>query len=142
MTTINLRNAASACAAIFLSSVAVGMVAVPQAVEARSPSTKPVVVTAPERDSDTIKQRVYFGDLNLASLPGEKLLNRRVGGAVREICLEITGRNANFHDSMNCRGNAWGSARPQVQKAIRRARELAMYGKSSIAAATIVISLN
>jgi UrcA family protein len=140
MTTSKLRNAANAAAAIFLSSAGVAMVLVPQPLEARSPSAKPVVVTAPERDTDTVRRSVYYGDLNLASMSGEKMLNERVASAVRGVCREITGPNADLHIDMACRWEASAFARPQVSDAVQRAREIASTGKSSIAAAAIVIS--
>ncbi len=38
-----------------------------------------------------VTRRVGYADLNLASARGETVLNRRVGGAVDEVCDEATG---------------------------------------------------
>jgi UrcA family protein len=102
----------------------------------------PVVVTAPH---DMVTRHVSFADLNLASAPGERALNRRVESAVADLCNEATGGNdggTQYKYSMiRCSGEAWNSAQPQIDRAVQRAHEIAATGSSSIAAAALVISL-
>ena len=102
----------------------------------------PVVVVA---NPDLVTRRVTYADLNLASLPGEAALNRRVGNAVNCLCVEATGGEHNIYGfnvaDRNCRTSAWTQARPQISRAIHRARDLASTGTSTIAATAIAIAL-
>ena len=98
---------------------------------------RPVVVTA--RDLEAPTRRVSYADLNLASRPGERTLNRRVDRAVTDVCAE-SGDGSHHFEDINCRNFAWDGARPQIARAVQRARELASTGQSSIAAAAIVLS--
>jgi UrcA family protein len=102
----------------------------------------PVFVTAPH---EVVTRHVSYADLNLASAPGERTLERRVGSAVADLCNEATGGNdggVQYKLSMiSCSGEAWTSAQPQIDRAIQRAREIAATGSSSIAAAALTISL-
>jgi hypothetical protein len=41
----------------------------------------------------------------------------------------------------HCSGLAWDGARPQILRAVQRAREIAATGSSSIAAAAITITI-
>jgi UrcA family protein len=104
---------------------------------------QPIVVTAPA--VDMVVRRVSFADLNLASMSGEKTLNRRVGGAVTSVCIEAVGPDTRSLDStianMRCTRHAWNGARPQIASAVQRARQIAATGSSSIAATAIVISI-
>ena len=103
---------------------------------------RPIVVTAP---SDVITRHVSYADLNLATAPGEKTLYRRVGGAVSDVCDEAVGGDngsTEYRFSMHrCSGEAWDGARPQILRAVHRARDIASTGSSSIAAAAIVITI-
>jgi UrcA family protein len=99
---------------------------------------KPVVVTAPQDEVPT--RRVSYRDLNLATPLGEKTLFSRVGYAVKGVCNEATGSNAEFYAEMSCRKGAWSGARPQIAQAIQRAHELAQFGTSSIPAVAITIA--
>ena len=98
----------------------------------------PVVVVA---NPDLVTRRVTYADLNLASLPGEAALNRRVGNAVNSLCVEATGGEHNIYGfnvaDRNCRTSAWTQARPQISRAIHRARDFAATGTSTIAAVGI-----
>jgi UrcA family protein len=88
-----------------------------------------------QRPDDGLSVRVSYRDLNLASLQGEKTLNRRVGGAAEFVC------EPHF-DSMDrtaCVSYAWRGARPQIAQAIQRARELASTGTTSIPLVAIAI---
>jgi UrcA family protein len=101
---------------------------------------KPVVVTAPSDENPT--RRVSYRDLNLATTLGEKILFRRVSYAVSGVCNEAIGPNADFYGEMSCRKDAWSGARPQMAQAVQRARELALYGTSSIPAVAISITFS
>jgi UrcA family protein len=109
---------------------------------ARGKEGRPVVVTA---NPDVVTRSINYADLNLASLPGEVTLNRRVGSAVRSLCEEATGADVSFYGLSEadrlCRTSAWSQARPQIGAAVNRAREIASTGTSTIAAAGIRIAL-
>ena len=103
---------------------------------------RPVVVVA---DPDRVTRRVTYADLNLTSASGEAALNRRVGGAIRSLCLEATANgDSNFPfntDSRKCRTSAWNQAHPQIARAVQRSRDIASTGVSPIVAAAITIDL-
>jgi UrcA family protein len=133
---MNYPKAFSSCAATAVT--AIGLLAATPAASKGAP----VFVTAP---TDTVSRHVSYADLNLASVAGESMLNRRVGSAVTDLCLDATGGNdgsPNFKLSMiRCDRAAWNGAQPQIDRAVRRARDIATTGFSSIAAAAITISL-
>ena len=99
-----------------------------------------VVVRAPIQD-DIPRRYVTYSDLNLVHPAGLKALNRRVNSAVREVCLESVGSNGDFYLEMGCRSHAWDGARPQIDKAVERARQIAMNGYSTIAPVMISLSV-
>jgi UrcA family protein len=80
-------------------------------------------------------ERVPYADLNLASAAGERTLVTRVRGAIRRVC----GPHMDTHPYINCRGYAWRDAKPQIERAVARAHELASSGTSSIPPVAIVI---
>lgn len=98
---------------------------------------RPVVVVAP---ADVITRRVSYADLNLASRSGEKLLNRRVGSAVRSVCNEAVG-NSDFYGELRCQSVAWHGARPQIRRAVQRALDIAATGSSPIAVVAITLAI-
>ena len=102
---------------------------------------QPVVVYGePNEDIRTV--HVSYADLDLATVRGERQLNSRVSGAVKEVCLfGVDGPRLQGSGYHECAGEAWTSATPQMAQAITRARELALNGKTSIAAAAITISV-
>ncbi len=104
-----------------------------------SAKARTATVTA-ANDPDLVTRRVSYADLNLASLPGERALNRRVGSAVDSVCSEILHLGDFFADT-RCRIKLWSGARPQISSAVMRARQIAQTGHSSIAAAAITLSL-
>ena len=115
-----------------------------------SGKSPPIVVTAPNEvvtapNDNVVVRHISYADLNLASASGESTLNRRVSGAVGDLCLEATGGNDGSFifksNMMKCDDRAWGEARPQVARAVQRAHDIASTGTSSIAAAAITISL-
>ena len=100
-------------------------------------SIKPlVVVVHPE---DYVSRRVIYADLDLTSIPGERMLKRRVGGAVTEVCTEAVGGLSSSLAYRDCEIGALGGARPQIALAVQRAHELAATGTSLISAAAITI---
>jgi len=96
---------------------------------------KPVIVTAEE--SDVVTRQVTFADLNLASNDGKRALNGRIGSAVKEVCDDAVGHDDTwlYH---YCSIGAWQDARPQMARAVERARQIAMTGTSSITAAAAI----
>jgi UrcA family protein len=105
--------------------------------------TAPITVTAPWEE--VVVRHVSYADLNLASAPGQQMLNRRVNSAVSDLCNEATGGpdgSVSFKFSMmKCSSEAWNGARPQIDRAVQRARDIAYTGTSALAAAAIIISL-
>jgi UrcA family protein len=103
----------------------------------------PIVVTAPD-PADVVTRHIGYADLNLASAAGERTLNRRVGGAVIDLCAEVIGdynRSLTDNVKLRCSSSAWNQARPQIAQAVQRAREIALTGASSLAAAAITLSV-
>jgi UrcA family protein len=130
-------NALSFCAAFAITACAIFV--------AGSPAfgkSAPIVVTAqPEMTS----RHIGYADLNLASATGERILNRRVNYAIGDLCVEVTGGYSGSSTldfaNVTCSRSAWQQARPQMERAVQRAREIALTGKSSIAAAALTISI-
>ena len=123
----------SLCAALAVT--AGGLVAISPPASAQG---RPVVVLAP---ADVPTRRVGYADLNLATSSGEKMLNRRVGQAVRSVCKEAIGNAFDFYGTIECRDFAWDGARPQMKRAIRRAHEIAATGSPPIAVTAIVFAV-
>lgn len=123
----------SLCAAFAITGV--GLVAMTTPAFGRD---QPVVVQGPSEY--VITKRVSYADLNLASASGERTLNRRVGDAVTSVCDEAN-PNAMMFIINGCQKASWNDARPQIARAVQRAREIAMTGHSSIAAAAITITI-
>lgn len=97
---------------------------------------KDVTVVRDRPGEEIPTQRVFFGDLNLASTAGERTLNGRVRGAVQQVCVD----HQDTHPYINCESFAWSDAKPQISRAIARAREMAATGTTSIAPVAIVIA--
>jgi UrcA family protein len=102
---------------------------------------QPVVVYG-QHDENFRTARVSYADLNLATRGGTRTLNLRVSGAVKRVCLYNEGemglRDRGYND---CSSGAWAGAKPQIARAIARDQEIALTGKSSIAATAITISV-
>jgi len=134
---MNYTKALVMCAAVGITATGL-MVLAPPAFGRNAP----VYVVGRE---DVVTRHISYADLNLASVAGERTLNRRVGTAVNGLCLDATGGNdgsTTFKYSMaRCSGHAWGDARPQIAAAVQRAREIASTGSSSISATALTISL-
>ena len=106
------RKIACFGAAAFVGSMLVGTVASPVHAQAHHPLT----VTG---HPDEMTRVVPYGDLSLATSEGRKILMRRVGYAVDEICMpsEVNGGSL---DVPYCISTAWASARPQIKTAFAR----------------------
>ena len=90
-----------------------------------------------DRPDETIPtERVSYLDLNLVSEAGEKALVGRVRGAVRRVCVAET----SSHPYLRCRNVAWRGAKPQIDLAVARAREMALNGTSDIPMVSILIT--
>ena len=105
-----------------------------------SGSNADVVVKAAPR-SEYPTRYVSYSDLNLVHEAGLKTLNRRVNSAVREVCRESTGGSDDFYLEMGCRSFAWDGARPQIDRAVERAVQIAANGYSTIAPVSISLSV-
>ena len=130
---MNYAKAIALCGAALTAAVAVGVAAFP--VHAAGPRAV-VVIANPD---DYVTRHVSYADLNLASAPGERTLNRRVGSAVSDVCSEAVGGSSTGLQYRDCTIGAWGRARPQVSLAVQRARDIAANGSSLIAAVAITI---
>ena len=99
---------------------------------------KPVVVYA-EPQEGVRSVRVSYADLDLSQRKHERKLNQRVAGAVQRVCLYEDRRGLQDLGYYRCADGAWDDARPQIARAVTRAQEIALTGKSSIAATAITI---
>lgn len=90
--------------------------------------TQEVVVRGRLPDRDTVSRSVYIGDLELATPQGVAEMEKRVARAVDWIC-EIPAVIGYYKEAAErpCNEEGWGSARPQMDKAI----ELAKVGTAS-----------
>lgn len=105
-----------------------------------SSEDREVVVKAP-MESEFPTRYVTYSDLNLAHPAGLKTLNGRVNSAVGEVCRESTGGSTDFYLEMGCRSFAWDGARPQIDRAVERAIQIAANGYSTIAPVKISLSV-
>lgn len=125
------------CAAASATAVVIGGAATAAlAQQQRSPIT-----IVGERPADQGKRaRVTYRDLNLAAAHGERVLKHRVADAARYVCVPDPTGTTGDHIYADCVSYAWNGARPQVALAVRRAREIAQFGASSIPLVAIAIS--
>ena len=130
---MNYSRTLAMCGATLVAAVAIGTVAYP--LEARAGPTLEVVA----HPEDFVVRRVSYADLNLASAPGERTLNRRVAGAVMDVCNEAVGGNSTDLVYRDCATGAWQGARPQISLALQRAHEIATTGSSSIVTVAIAV---
>ena len=80
-------------------------------------------------------ERVSYRDLNLAMARDQQRLIRRVDFAVSQLCPDIA-----YVGDPRCRSYAWEGAKPQIARAVDRAKQIARSGFSTIAPVAIVIS--
>jgi UrcA family protein len=136
---MNYVRAISLCAAIAAASGGLFLAASPA-----FGRSGPIFVTATPPE-ELVVRHVSYADLNLAVDAGQRTLNRRVGSAVSDLCTEAGGGNdgstAFKYSMIRCSNFAWNDARPQIQRAVQRSRELALTGKTAIAATSLIISL-
>ena len=94
------------------------------------------------RRVDPANQRiVHYADLNLATAQGEKTLMSRIRFAVRDLCIEgINYSPIDAADARLCKSQAWGSARPQLDRLLTEARSVAGIRSASRTAMTISIA--
>jgi UrcA family protein len=110
------------------------------AASASAAQEKPVVVYGEAENVRTV--RVSHADLDLAQTGHQRRLNLRVAGAVKRVCLfDDTRPGLQDDDYYDCASDAREGAQPQIAQAVQRANEIAMTGRSSIAATAITISL-
>ena len=124
-----------------LAACAVTLTGLAIAVPALARDPMPVVVTGKAPDEIIIRRYVSYRDLNLATPIGEKMLVKRVGYAVREVCEEAIEEPALAVVAMRCRSSSWRDAKPQIDRAVLRARQIATNGWSAIAPVTITLSV-
>jgi UrcA family protein len=87
------------------------------------PQGSPIIVIGKLRPSpDVIVRTVFVGDLDLKSAPGQAEMEKRVGAAVDSMCM-IPTPIPSYGPVMEkpCRDEAWASARPQMDSAVRNA---------------------
>lgn len=103
-------------------------------------SQSPVEVEG--RRIDPANQRiVQYADLNLATSEGEKKLMSRIRFAVSDLCVEgINYSPTDADDVRLCKSQAWGSARPELDRLFAEARSVAGIHSGSRTAITISIA--
>ena len=104
----------------------------------------PVVVTATRDEVET--RTVSYRDLNLVLASDQRRLDRRVGSAIKDVCViddyHAVRTLAAYSTYRACSDLAWTGARPQIRAAIERAQSFAARGGggSDVASTAIVIS--
>ena len=89
------------------------------ALAAASAFVLPTVSQAEEPNSE----RVSYADLNLGSDVGQHILQRRIAGAARTVCVIEDSREIELRSATNaCRSNAMASAEPAYEAAVAAAR--------------------
>jgi len=125
------------CGASLITAMGIGAAAA-SPLKAGTPGA--LVVTI--QPQNVIERRIDYADLNLAAVPGQQSLNRRIGYAVKRLCNEAVSNSTNTSsDYRDCESEAWRGARAQVSVAVQRAREIAATGSSVIGVAAITIAL-
>ena len=101
---------------------------------------QPIVVEAP---ATLIVRHVAYNDLDMAATSGMRALNRRVGDAVTELCLEASGgfmASAGYqHGRSACATKAWAAVRPQIARALDQ-RRVASSSSIPLAAQSITLA--
>jgi UrcA family protein len=90
---------------------------------------------------NTRTERVSYADLDLTNNKHQKRLNLRVTGAVKRVCLYENNHGLQDSGYYDCADEAWDSAKPQIAQAVQRSKEIALTGRSSIAATAITINI-
>ena len=94
-----------------------------QAQEAMPSEGEEIVVSGKKAEKDVVTQVVKIGDLDLATDTGVQEMEKRVTSAVDYICAipAVVGYYKQKSEAP-CRDEAWGSARPQMDRAVEKAR--------------------
>lgn len=121
---------------VMCAAASTALVLIVGAAGAATAQSTPSATVIGQRPDDGLSVRVSYRDLNLASARDERILNRRVGSATHVVC-EPHFSNLERAD---CVSYAWRGARPQIAMAVKRARELALTGTTSIPLVAIAIS--
>ena len=133
---MNYVRAITFCAAVAITSGGLFLMASPAI------GRPPIIVQAP---AEVVVRHISYADLNLAAAPGQQVLKWRVGAAVRDLCDEAlggdNGSTAYKYNRPRCSNDAWAQARPQFDRAVLRAQQLASTGTTTLAATAFTISL-
>ena len=124
------------CAAVSATAVVLGGGATAALAQQQGQSTTVVGERAVEDQGRSAQ--VSYRDLNLAVARDEQILHRRVKGAVRSVC-EPDASYLIKKTFAECASFAWNGAEPQIGLAVRRAREIAATGTSSIPLVAIAV---
>ena len=82
-----------------------------------------LVLPTVSQATQTNSVRVSYADLNLSSGAGQQVLQRRIAGAARDVCLFEDSREIALRRATNdCRSDAIASAQPAYEAAIAAAR--------------------
>jgi UrcA family protein len=102
---------------------------------------RPILVNAPPEDA--VVRRVNYADLNLAQPSGQQALVSRVKFAVNDMCSTISNSYETAFKTIEsrCTNASWDQARPQIDSAVMRAREIAQAGHSAILATALTITV-
>jgi UrcA family protein len=102
-----------------------------------------VTVTAP-RTADETTARVSFADLDLTLAADQRRLDRRVDGAIRDVCgasdYYAARTLTNFAHYRICAAKASDSAQSQMEAAIARASNQFAGGGNAVASMAILVS--
>ena len=131
---MNYAKALAMCGAALIAATAIATTATP--VHARPLRS----VTVVARPSEAFTRHVSYADLNLASASDVGVLRGRVGYAVNDVCTDTLTESLQLTMQM-CTTDSWDRARPQISRAVRRARDIAATGSSTIAAVGITVGL-
>lgn len=105
-------------------------------------SAKDRAITVTATEERVPVRIVSYRDLNLAKSEDERILVKRVRVAAKDVCIESVPSDAYYSTlSLRCRSNAWQGARPQIKRAVARARDIAANGWSAIAPVAITMSI-
>lgn len=124
-----------------LAACAVTIAGLAIAVPALAKGQLPVVVTGTALDETMIRRNVSYRDLNLATSVGKAILLKRARLAARDVCGEAIEEPADISHSISCRTAFWRDAKPQIDRAVLRARQIAANGWSAIAPVAITLSV-
>ena len=101
-------------------------------------ATSTFVLPTVSRADELNSVRVSYADLNLGSDVGQHMLQRRIAGAARVVCVIEDSRELALRSATNgCRSDAIARAMPAYETAVAAAR----HGTVSVDAAALVVSM-